>query len=135
MASLMKIDGKASTPKSAASHFCAASLNGQIRNKLSSKANTIYTFKVNHSVYDDDNGMDDVLSILYIGIAKFSVCPTGREKLISSSGNDTIHDDNTTLISLSSQWNFITKHAPSTVVGIIMQWPQETPVGKTNLSY
>ena len=83
----------------------------------------------------DDDGIDDVLSILYIGIAKFSVCPTGQGKLISSSSNDTIHDDHTTLLSLFSHWNFTTAHAPSTVVGIIMQWPQKTPVGKANLSY
>ena len=51
---------------------------------------------------DDDDDIDDILSISYIGIGKSSVCPTGWGKLISSAGNDTIHDDNTTLISLFS---------------------------------
>ena len=54
-------------------------------------------------MYDDDD-IDDILSILYIRIAKSSVCPTGRGKLndISSIGNNTMHDDNTTLIPFSA---------------------------------
>ena len=39
----------------------------------------IFVFKVNHSMHnDDDDDNDDILFVSNIGIAKSSVCATGR---------------------------------------------------------
>ena len=63
-----------------------------VRQERSNQAeeNMIFTFKENHSMHtDDDSDNDDNLFVLNIGIAQSSVCATGREKLISSSGTGT----------------------------------------------
>ena len=65
MANLIEINGKASSLESAIPEFHAAILNGQNKKEAIKQWQTqFFTFKVNHSMHNDDT--DDILSILNI---------------------------------------------------------------------